>query len=124
MKVFKTLLDMWLATDSKEEKTPEVELNSLKAGFLHELRANKHNLKYFVVFVMVGDQKEMITFTKLDSKQKADYYEKAYDSSMRLKANPDVRIMHWGWTAGTTKLGTGFYKLDAMAVKKQEEGVV
>ena len=115
MKVLKTLVNLLSPINIKaidkanaemiDSKPPE---GTLKDEFIHELTTNKHNLQYFVVFVLVNGQREMIIFSKLDKDAKAQYYLGAYDDDMKLKANSNIRIAKWGWTAGVTKINAGF----------------
>lgn len=135
MRAFKTLVKRLLTDDSrrkfqrarvkaisKQEPAPVAPAKgSMKEEFINELVSNRHNLRYFVVFVKIGDYQEMIIFDKKDKETKADYYLHAYGDDMKLKNNSDVRIAKWGWTAGTTKISTGFYKMESMALKLEKE---
>ena len=115
MKVFKTLANLLSPINVKAiDKANSEMINSkppegtLKDEFIHELTTNKHNLQYFVVFVLVNGRREMIIFNKVDKETKAQYYLGAYDDDMKLKANSNIRIAKWGWTAGVTKINDGF----------------
>lgn len=111
------------AISKKESEPVAPSKGSQKEEFLDTLVSNRDNLRYFVVFVMIGDYREMILFDKADKDTKADYYSHAYDDDMKLKNNPSVRIVKWGWTAGTTKISTGFCKMKSMALEKLEKEV-
>lgn len=131
MKVFKTLANLLSPINVKaidkansemiDSKKPE---GTLKDKFIHELTTNKHNLQYFVAFVLVNGQREMIIFNKVDKESKAQYYLGAYDDEMKLKANPNIRIAKWGWTAGVTKINAGFSIMSNRALEDMcKEGV-
>ena len=109
--------------EQKEKVTkPKPPEGTLKDEFIHELTTNKHNLQYFVVFVLVDGQREMIIFNKVDKESKAQYYLGAYDDDMKLKANPNIRIAKWGWTAGVTKINAGFCMMSKFTLDDMVKG--
>lgn len=76
-------------------------MNNLKISFL---KAKEHGVNFVAVMVDMGMEKPEIIVNPIENVlDKLAYYEKAYDNDLRLKANPNIRIV--GVTYGMSLMG-------------------
>lgn len=65
--------------------------------FNNALSKENANFVYVQVKMDGFDDKEIIVNPKANFQKKLDYYDKAYDDDLKLKANPSIQITGYGW---------------------------
>ena len=69
-------------------------------------RALKYDLEYIAIFVKIkgNDKPEIIINHKDNFKSKRDYYKKAYNENLELKANTDIEIVNYLFAENLSEL--------------------